>query len=76
MRFFEVCPLLFLSEKGFLLYRLWFFDEEISLLEGFGDSAAGDIEVLGLDLDPDVVCRVVLPIRGGKGQAVRAGLLR
>ncbi len=46
--------------------------EVVTVSDGSTDGSERTLE----DLDPGVVIRVVLPARGGKGQAVRAGLER
>lgn len=46
--------------------------EVVTVSDGSTDGSETTIE----DVSPDVVVRVVLPARGGKGQAVRAGLQR
>jgi glycosyltransferase involved in cell wall biosynthesis len=46
--------------------------EVVTVSDGSTDGSQNTLE----DLDPDVVIRVELPARGGKGQAVRAGLER
>jgi glycosyltransferase involved in cell wall biosynthesis len=46
--------------------------EVVTVSDGSTDGSATTLE----DLPADVVVRVVLPARGGKGQAVRAGLAR
>jgi len=46
--------------------------EVVTVSDGSTDGSERTLE----DLAPDVVTRVVLPTRGGKGQAVRAGLER